>query len=62
MAVDEMVHAALSSRIREGRRDLYGESGGPALAEALARVSYLRAITACKLKSRHDLGRRPCIP
>jgi hypothetical protein len=30
-----LIHAALSRRIREVRRELYGESGGPALAEAL---------------------------
>jgi hypothetical protein len=35
MAVDVMIHAALSRRIREVRHELYGESGGPALAEDL---------------------------
>lgn len=33
--VDRSGHVGLSSRVREIRRDLYGEAGGSRLAEAL---------------------------
>ena len=35
MAVDNMIHVALGRRVRELRQELFGEWGGPALAEAL---------------------------
>jgi hypothetical protein len=35
MALDKMIDVALGRRVREVRQELYGESGGPALAEAL---------------------------
>ncbi len=35
MAADERIHVALGRRGREVRQELYGESGGPALAGAL---------------------------
>jgi hypothetical protein len=35
MEVDTMIHVALGRRVREIRQELYGESDGPTLAEAL---------------------------
>ncbi len=35
MAADETIHLDLGRRIREIRQELFGESGGPELAEAL---------------------------
>jgi hypothetical protein len=35
MALAVVSHIELGRRVREVRRELYGESGGPALAEAL---------------------------
>jgi hypothetical protein len=32
-------HVALAGRIRDGRRESYGESGGPALAEELGLIA-----------------------